>query len=141
VKDFDENDRIAVADIFVELVGQTLERGRRPETMSSVIGHLMKTMRVWIEEESVLVRFKRGNVLLEDVLLCKICLCNCLFALWFVCDDCVGESRYCCIISQCYEKTYINFEIDSYPPPQTNVHLAPDKLERETNNINYIKYA
>jgi hypothetical protein len=67
VKDFDENDRIAVADIFVELVGQTLERGRRPETMSSLIGHLMKTMRVWIEEESVLVRFKRENVLLEDI--------------------------------------------------------------------------
>jgi hypothetical protein len=35
VKDFDENDRIAVADIFVDLVGGTLERGRRPETMSS----------------------------------------------------------------------------------------------------------
>jgi hypothetical protein len=51
------------------------------------------------------------------ILLCKICLCNCLFALWFVCDDCVGESRCCCVITQCYEKTYLNFEIDSYPPP------------------------
>jgi hypothetical protein len=77
------------------------------------------------------------------IVLCKICLYNCLSALWFVCDcdDCVGESRCCCIISQSYEKIYINFEIDSYPPPQTTVHLALDKLESETNNTNYIKYA
>jgi hypothetical protein len=67
VKDVNENDRIAVADIFVDLVGQTLECGRRPETMSSFMGQLMKTMRVWIDEESVLERFKRGNVLLEDI--------------------------------------------------------------------------
>jgi hypothetical protein len=31
------------------------------------MGQLMKTMRVWIEEETVLERLKRGNVVLEDI--------------------------------------------------------------------------